>query len=60
MGSVSVTFDRHPATACNTGEKMKIATWNVRTMYQAGKLENIVLETKSMGLVSCVWQRLDR
>ena len=32
------TFDRHPATACNTREKMKIATWNVITMYQAGKL----------------------
>ena len=44
------TFDRHPATACNTREKMKIATWNVRTMYQAGKLENIVLETKRMGI----------
>ena len=29
---------------------MKIATWNVRTMYHAGKLENIVLETKRMGI----------
>ena len=29
---------------------MKIATRNVRTMYQAGKLENIVLETKRMGI----------
>ena len=29
---------------------MKIATWNVRTMYQAGKLENIVIETKRMGI----------
>ena len=29
---------------------MKIGTWNVRTMYQAGKLENIVLETKRMGI----------
>ena len=44
------TFDRHPATACNTREKMKIATWNVRTMYQTWKLENIVLETKRMGI----------
>ena len=43
-------FDRHPVTACNTREKMKIATWNVRTMYQAGKLENIVLETLRMGI----------
>ena len=31
------TFDRHPATACNTREKMKSATWNVKTMYQAGR-----------------------
>ena len=44
------TFDRHPATACNTREKLKIVTWNVRTMYQAGKLVNIVLETKRMGI----------
>ena len=44
------TFDRHPVTACNTREKLKMATWNVRTMYQAGKLENIVLETKRMGI----------
>ena len=44
------TFGRHPVTAGNTREKMKIATWNVRIMYQAGKLENIVLETKRMGL----------
>ena len=44
------TFDRHPVTDCNTREEMKIATWNVRTMYQAGKLENIVLETKRKGI----------
>ena len=44
------TFDRHPVTACNTREKLKIATWNVRTMYQGGKLQNIVLETKRMGI----------
>ena len=44
------TFDRHPVTACNTRGKMKIATWNVRTMHQEGKLENIVLETKRMGI----------
>ena len=29
---------------------MNIATWNVRTIYQAGKLDNIVLETKRMGI----------
>ena len=44
------TFERHPVIACNSRRKMKIATWNVRTMYQAGKLENIVLETKRMGV----------
>ena len=54
------TFDRHPVTACNTRGKMKIATWNVRTMYQARKLENIVLETKRMGIdimgsVEVIW-----
>ena len=43
-------FNRHPATAFNTREKMKIAIWNVKTMYQAGMLENIVLETKRMGI----------
>ena len=43
-------FNRHPVTACNTRGKMKIATWKVRTMYQAGKQENIVLETKRMGI----------
>ena len=54
------TFDRHPVTACNTRGKMKIATWNVRTIYQAGKLKNIVLETKRMWIdISWVWQRLD-
>ena len=34
-------FDRHQVTACNTRTKMKIATWNVRTMHQAGKLQNV-------------------
>ena len=34
-------FDRHQVTACNTKTKMKIATWNVRTMHQAGKLQNV-------------------
>ena len=34
---------------------MKIVTWNVRTMYQTGKLDNIVLETKRMGLAEVRW-----
>ena len=50
LSTQQATLDRHPATACTTREKMKIATWNARTMYQAGKLENIVLETKRMGI----------
>ena len=37
-------FDRHQVTACNTRTKMKIATWNVRTMHQAGKLQNVKAE----------------
>ena len=44
------TFDRDLVTTCNTGGKIKIAIWNVRTVYQAGKLENIVLKTKRMGI----------
>ena len=46
----STRVDCRLVTACNTREKMKIVTWNVRTMYQSGKLENIVLETKRMGI----------
>ena len=38
---------------------MKIATWNVRIMYQAGKLENFVLEKRMgidiMGLAEVRW-----
>ena len=32
------TFDRQPVTACNLREKTRIATWNVRTMYQSGNM----------------------
>ena len=34
-------FDRHQFTVCNTRSKVRIATWNVRTMRQSGKLERI-------------------
>ena len=39
---------------------MKIVTWNVRTMYQAGKLENITqeatrLKVDIMGLAEVIW-----
>ncbi|KAK3771587.1 hypothetical protein RRG08_041516 [Elysia crispata] len=46
---------RHPATACkprlDTRRKsMKIATWNVRTLYQEGKIENVIKEMDRMNL----------
>ena len=34
-------FDSHHVTDCNTRTKMNIATWNVRTMHQAVKLQNV-------------------
>ena len=46
---LQVTLDRHQATADNCKRKSKvkpvqIATWNVRTLYQSGKLDNIKKE----------------
>src|SRR5215469_16599070 len=35
-----VTFVRYQATVPST-RKFRIATWNVRTLYQIGKLENV-------------------
>ena len=48
---------RHPATACKsttrrtsrTDTTTKVGTWNVQTMFQAGKLENIKLEMDRIG-----------
>ena len=53
-------FDRHQVTACNTRTKMKIATWNVRTMHQAGKLQNaqeeaVRLKVDILGLAEVRW-----
>ena len=53
-------FDRHQVTACNTRTKMKIATWNVRTMHHAGKLQNvkeeaICLKMDVLGLAEVRW-----
>ena len=54
------TFDHHPVTGCNTRDNMKFATWNARTMYQAGKLENITQEATQLkmdilGLADVRW-----
>ena len=53
-----VAPDRNPATVCgnvlnrkkrNTRKNaMKIGTWNVRTLNQPGKIENLKLEAKIM------------
>ena len=36
--------DRHQATAYKQNEEQRIATWNVRTLYQTGKLANLYQE----------------
>ena len=36
--------DRYPMTALKTRNEIKVATWNVRTLYQSGKLENLKRE----------------
>ena len=38
-----VTLDRQQATV-RTKNSLKIGTWNVRTMFQKGKLENVKKE----------------
>ena len=53
-----VTPDRHPATART---QQLIACWNVRTLYQKGKLDNVVLEMDRMkinilGIAETRWQ----
>ena len=40
--------DRHQATALKLKESVRIATWNVRTLNQPGKLENVKLEMKRL------------
>ena len=44
---------RQQATVCRTNTKkkpLKIATWNVRTLNQDGKLENVIQEMDRMNL----------
>jgi exonuclease III len=52
-GSVSRqqdTFDRHQATVCKLRKRVKLATWNVRTLAQGGKLENLKQEASRLNL----------
>ncbi|GFO45625.1 craniofacial development protein 2 [Plakobranchus ocellatus] len=58
--------DRHPASArkIKTDKTSKIATWNVRTLHQNGKLENVVKEMERMklsilGLAEIRWTGAD-
>ena len=37
-------------TRRNYIERLNIATWNVRSMYQAGKLANVILEAKRLNI----------
>ena len=48
-----VASDRHPATVSNRNKiknhsNMRIATWNVNTLYQAGKLANVESEMRRL------------
>ena len=48
-----VAPDRHPATDCKPNSRskpFKMATWNVRTLNQKGKLENVIKEMERMKL----------
>ena len=44
-----VILDRHQVTVCSSNRnKIKVGTWNVRTLYQAGKLENVIQEMERL------------
>ena len=49
-GVHQATPDRHPATGCklNKENKTKIGTWNVQTLAQKGKVDNLIIEMKRM------------
>ena len=46
---LQVDPDRHPATVCNRST-IRVATWNVRTLYQSGKLENVKQEMRRLNI----------
>ena len=55
-------LDRHQATEFSTRNQIKISTWNVRSLYQKGKLENVKLEMerlkmKILGVNETRWAR---
>ena len=58
-----MTPGRHQATSCiNYQERIYIATWNVRTLFQKGKLENAKQEMTSLnvnilGMAEVRWMR---
>ena len=46
---LQVIPDCYPATVCRINNLNKrIETWNVKTMYQNGKMDNIMMEMKRM------------
>ncbi|XP_047481702.1 craniofacial development protein 2-like [Penaeus chinensis] len=48
-GCRQMALERHHATACNT-RAISVATGNVRSLYQAGKLENVKWEATRLGI----------
>ena len=56
-----VTFDRQQATAGKLKEPLRIATWNIRSLLQKGKLDNIKqemarLKINILGLSEVRWK----
>ena len=50
-GGHQATPDRHPATGCKFDKnrnKQRIGTWNVQTLAQKGKVENLISEMKRL------------
>ena len=54
-----VTFDRQQATARKLKEPLEIATWNVRTLLQKGKLDNIKQEMERLK-INVLGKQLER